>query len=574
MVANDMPLPSPLPDDPRKWDGWRRHDSPDPYERLCLSLEESPTDDLIEEHTRQLLVWWQKKLPLKNQPSNPLAQLLRSGMDVAPDRIAAARVELLNPERRLAIDANLRESRRQGALLEFQKFLDFALADKVLTKDAEVNLAKLGLVLGLSAEDMAARIAAGLEGAGAVREEAAPPPPSQLRLSVPTLDQGEPTARAHPARGSRPPDAFRRMLKLSRLDAQTMSLEHRDDFVDVAADLGLDYRQAEALIDEYLGAVSQPSAVRASPPAPAIATGPAIPVAGPGPAVRSTRLITPRGQLSSSAERRRFPDFQNSVGAQMLLIPTGRFLMGSHSPEARVDEQPATRVTLRRYYMSRYPVTNAQYEEFDPTHVARRGAQSGDTHPVVYVSHLDAILFCQWLTAREDKRYRLPTEAEWEYAARGSEGLIYPWANTVQPNLLKSATLVGAGVPRRAGIEPASRSKVANFLEGDFNLGADSPRLDFSGPGTSPVGEYPLGASPFGIEELAGNVWEWCQDFYAPYRGAERINPAGPEHGTQRVCRGGSWKSRLPSLKTTTRGYHLPEHLANDVGFRIVCDCS
>ncbi len=567
-----MPLPSPLPDDPRKWDGWRRHDSPDPYERLCLSFEESPANELIEEHTRQLLVWWQKKLPLKNQPSNPLAQLLRGGMDVAPGHLAAARAELLDPERRLAVDARLRESRREAALLEFQKFLVFALTDKVLTKDAELNLAELGRVLGLGAEDMAASIAAGLEAAGAVREDAAPPP-SQLRLSVPTLDREEPVASARRASGSRPPEIFRRLLKLSRLDAQSMSLEQRDDFVEVAADLGLDLPQAEVLIDEYIGAVSQPSAVRERPAVLAAATPPPISVAALGAVVRSTRLVTPRGQPSSTAEHRRFPGFQNSLGAQMLLIPTGRFLMGRQSPEAPADEQPPTRVTLRRYYMSRYPVTNAQYEEFDPAHAARRDAQSGDTHPVVYVSHLDASRFCRWLTAREDKRYRLPTEAEWEYAARGSEGLIYPWANAVKPSLLKSAALVGAGVSHGAGGKPGGPSKVANFLEGDITLRADLANA-VSGRGTSPVGEYPLGASPFGVEEMAGNVWEWCQDFYAPYRGAERINPAGPEHGTQRVCRGGSWKSRLPSLKTTTRGYHLPEHLADDVGFRIVCDCS
>ena len=85
-----MPLPSPLPDDPRKWDGWRNYLSPDAYERLGLTLEESPSDALIEDHCRQLLVWWQKKLPLKNQPGNPMTQLLGAGIDAAPGRLTRA----------------------------------------------------------------------------------------------------------------------------------------------------------------------------------------------------------------------------------------------------------------------------------------------------------------------------------------------------------------------------------------------------------------------------------------------------------------------------------------------------
>src|SRR5450631_3903473 len=90
-----MPLPLPLPDDPRKWDGWRAFDSANFYERLCFSPGENPSDALIEDQCRQLLVWWQKKLPLKSQPSNPIAQLLWSGMDAAPQKLSQARSELL-----------------------------------------------------------------------------------------------------------------------------------------------------------------------------------------------------------------------------------------------------------------------------------------------------------------------------------------------------------------------------------------------------------------------------------------------------------------------------------------------
>src|SRR4028118_1982215 len=102
-----MSLPPPLPDDPRKWTGWKNYSSPNFYERLCLSVEQNPSNELIEDHTRQLLVWWQKKLPLKNQPSNPLAQMLREALDTAPRFLAEARLGLCNPETRKTLDARL-----------------------------------------------------------------------------------------------------------------------------------------------------------------------------------------------------------------------------------------------------------------------------------------------------------------------------------------------------------------------------------------------------------------------------------------------------------------------------------
>ena len=106
----DISFPIPLPDDPRKWEGWNNYKSPNFYERLCIDSNANATSEQIEENCRQLLVWWQKKLPLKNQPSNPLAQLLRGGMDEAPVHLVEARTELLNPEARARIDAALHTS--------------------------------------------------------------------------------------------------------------------------------------------------------------------------------------------------------------------------------------------------------------------------------------------------------------------------------------------------------------------------------------------------------------------------------------------------------------------------------
>ncbi len=99
-----MALPNPIPDNPTRWEGWRDYHSEDLYKRLCLSYESNPSPDQIEENCRQLLIWWQKKLPLKNQPSNPLSQMLRAGLDEAPANLAEARTKLLDPEARSQFD--------------------------------------------------------------------------------------------------------------------------------------------------------------------------------------------------------------------------------------------------------------------------------------------------------------------------------------------------------------------------------------------------------------------------------------------------------------------------------------
>lgn len=124
-VKCETTFPLPLPDDPRKWDGWSKYKSPNLYERLCLDPRANPSNELIEEHCRELLRWWQKKLPLKNQPSNPLAQLLRPGLDESSRYLTQARVELLDPERRRAMDGELAARAEEEAVAEFHKYPDF-----------------------------------------------------------------------------------------------------------------------------------------------------------------------------------------------------------------------------------------------------------------------------------------------------------------------------------------------------------------------------------------------------------------------------------------------------------------
>jgi formylglycine-generating enzyme required for sulfatase activity len=223
--------------------------------------------------------------------------------------------------------------------------------------------------------------------------------------------------------------------------------------------------------------------------------------------------------------------------------------MGSDAIEAAPNERPLFRVTLDHFYLSRHLITNAAYEQFQPAHLRKRIPGAGDRHPVVHVSSLEAIKFCQWLSARTRKRYRLPTEAEWEYAARGTDGRKYPWGNY------------------------EGRGDLANFADRNTDFAWSDRDIDDGYPVTSPVGAFPLGASAFGLEDMAGNVWEWCLDYYEPYRPAPKSNPRGPTMGNRRVYRGGSWKSRFNSLRTTVRGSNVPTFSCNDLGFRVVCEC-
>lgn len=532
-------FPLPLPDDPRKWDGWTKYKSPNLYERLCLNPGENPSAEVIEEHCRELLRWWQKKLPLKNQPSNPLAQLLRPGLDESSHYLTQARVGLLDPDRRRQIDEELAAQAMEQAVLEFHKYLTFALADGVLTADEERNLLRFGAEHGLTTEQITSYIEAELKDSGARRvtvtaSEPAPAPPPPRRRRERSVD---------------PREDFMRMLRLSSLDSVGMSDETRDTFVNMAENLGIEPDEAEELIDLYLDEADEKSEAEADPAQAAPAPAPRVSVVSNPEPVRAAPETHGTSPLHAADDRQRFPNYTNSLGTQMLFVPSGEFLMGSEALDAAPNERPLTKVTLSRFYMSRFPITNAEFEKYDPTHSRKRAPGASDRHPVVYVSSLEAIKFCQSLSARERKKYRLPTEAEWEYAARGLDGRKYPWGN--QDRL----------------------GNVANFADRNTVFAWSDREIDDGYPESSPVGAFPYGASPFGMEDMAGNVWEWCLDYFEPYRGAPRANPRGPTSGAKRVYRGGSWKSRFNSLRATTRGANTPSYSCNDLGFRIVCEC-
>lgn len=548
-----------------RWEGWRSYNSEDLYARLCLSYESNPSPDQIEDNCRKLLVWWQKKLPLKNQPSNPLAQMLRAGMDDAPAYLAEARTKLLDPAERARFDQVLHSQITAEALGEFKKLLAFAISSNQLREEEEQRLYERGRGLGLGHDEMQSAIDAELVRLGAERvatpipEPVAPAPvvfPSAKVGSEPTALSIAPTAASQDPAGE-----FRRMLRLSKLclDGDDMTDDQRDALCNMGESLGLTGGQAEDLIDEYLDeasgmppvpvvAVARPAAARPTSAAPKPASAP---VKKPQPASTpaAPKEVINVSPLARAQERQKHPNFTNSAALEMLLVPSGVFVMGSDAKDAAQHEQPMRQVSLSCFYLARFPVTNAQYERFDPAHRAKRAPWANDNHPVVYVTSREAEKFCQWLSSTEGRKYRLPSEAEWEYAARGTDRRTFPWGEFLEAGNL------------------------ANFADTRTNFAWRDPLIDDGFAESAPVGNYPRGVSPFGIEDMAGNVFEWCLDFFEVYKSKECVNPRGPSSGTKRMYRGGSWKSRAGNLRTTARNFNLPEYSSNDVGFRVLCEC-
>ena len=270
------------------------------------------------------------------------------------------------------------------------------------------------------------------------------------------------------------------------------------------------------------------------------------------------------------------PDLEEIL-KDMVFIPAGDFLMGSPEDKGAFDEHPPHTVYLDAYYIDKYEVTNAQFQRFVEatgyvTDAERKGKgevwnpkerdrlffngvnwkhpnawlthQGYDyptvwenydiankmNHPVVQVSWNDAQAYCQWVGKR------LPTEAEWENAARGSKGLIWPWGDEF--NL--------------------PRDKATAYT----NMGSDGP---------VPVGQFSTDVSSYAVYDIAGNVQEWVADWYAPdyYAQSPAKNPTGPRVGKFRVLRGGSWaNSGISNLRSTSRAYNSPDYSSNFVGFR------
>lgn len=231
---------------------------------------------------------------------------------------------------------------------------------------------------------------------------------------------------------------------------------------------------------------------------------------------------------------------------ETLRVASGLFLMGSGDDDGDADDDEKLQHSLRLldYRIGRSPVTNAQYAAFVqatehrvPNHWVRNEIPAGkEVHPVVKVSWADAVAYCQWLSQATGKPYRLPTEAEWEKAARGSAGWIYPWGN--------------------GWVE-----QHCNTLEG----GAGD---------TTPVGAFPAGASPYGLLDMVGNVWERCATEMGkpyPYDIAEDEWSSDYLAKTGvRVLRGGSFYHPQHNARCTYRGGDAGDGRHADLGFRVL----
>ncbi len=257
-----------------------------------------------------------------------------------------------------------------------------------------------------------------------------------------------------------------------------------------------------------------------------------------------------------------------NVAPELARIPAGEFLMGA--ADAAEDERPIHRVYVSEFFVGRFPVTNDEYARFvratgyrapavrELPMVARGAREStfrelsaayaweGTTppagrgsHPVVLITCEDAASYCAWMTVALKRVVRLPTEAEWEKAARGGiEGRKYPWGNDI--DLSQGNFLSDAAVKRQKG--------------------------------TRVTGTYAPNA--YGVYDVAGNVWEWVSDWYgADYYGlGESRDPRGPASGTMRIVRGGSWvNDDVSMLRCAYRHKVPPDTYAYSIGFRVVC---
>ena len=216
-------------------------------------------------------------------------------------------------------------------------------------------------------------------------------------------------------------------------------------------------------------------------------------------------------------------------GMELVYVPEGEFLMGSNEVD---NEQPIHTVYLDAYWIDQTEVTNAMYEKCveagsceKPSGLYFYEAGKYDDHPVVFVDWYQAEAYCEWAGRR------LPSEAQWEKAARGDDGRTYPWGE-----------------------------------------GIDCGHAQYSGcdGNTILVGSLPSGASPYGALNMAGNVYEWVADWYDEnyYENSPYENPQGPSSGGYRVLRGGSWGSDDMAVRSANRYSRTPSHTGNGHGFR------
>ena len=250
----------------------------------------------------------------------------------------------------------------------------------------------------------------------------------------------------------------------------------------------------------------------------------------------------------------------NSLDMKLALISAGKFTMGSPADELHryADELQHQVAITRAFYLGVHEVTQGQYEKImgtNPSFFSANGGgkqrvESKDTsaYPVERVSWNDAVEFCKKLSDKEGKKYRLPTEAEWEYACRAGTKSVFHTGNDMNSNL--------------ANINGLSYSSYGKEASGPFHRS------------TVKIGEYKDQANAFGLFDMHGNVQEWCSDWYAAdyYKSSPKEDPSGPKDGAERVLRGGAWPSSAKACRSAMRNHLPPEDRVFTAGFRVVME--
>jgi formylglycine-generating enzyme required for sulfatase activity len=240
---------------------------------------------------------------------------------------------------------------------------------------------------------------------------------------------------------------------------------------------------------------------------------------------------------------------------ELVSVPPGDFFMGSDDEEAGDQERPKHRHAMNHgYWIGRYDVTWRQFLAFcGATHhpMPKRPEWAGDDHPVVNVSWVDAQAYCAWA------KLSLPSEAEWEKAARGTDGRKYPWGDAFEPTLLNFAD-------KNAPAKFTFANGETDDLQRDMNA-------DDGSAFTSPVGHYARGASPYGALDMAGNVVQWCEEWYDAQLCARYAqgDTAPPTSGNLRVAHGGAWCAPARYSRPSNRSGGVPDYRMEHIGFRV-----
>ena len=281
-------------------------------------------------------------------------------------------------------------------------------------------------------------------------------------------------------------------------------------------------------------------------------------------------VATLAGGLGDGQAGGALPRTVNDGYGDFVLVPAGPFRMGDTIGEGDGRERPVHEVDLDAFYIATFEVTNGAWKKFrdDPAYddpglwpgglVVPKdqvpywtqpnnhggGTPGSDNYPVLGVNWDSAVAYCNWLSAKTGKKYRLPTEAEWEKAARGTDGRRYPWGDTIDRSY---ANFVGA--------QSYDTGLPVGYYDGTLRGGQQTHS----------------NASPYGAYDMAGNVMEWCQDWYSRdyYAVSPRKNPKGPDTGAYRVVRGGTFFVESFDLRSSARSAAWPSFQAHRmIGFR------